>query len=89
MLKAALAGLVLSVSGFANAGLITFTDRALYEAYINGAVMDDFLDVTDGSGSTGIRSGYSWNMSDFGCASGTGQCGDNSAQNFSYDDNYI
>jgi hypothetical protein len=89
VLKAALAGLILSVSSFANAGIITFTDRVDYEAYINGAITDDFLDVTDGSGSTGVRSGYNWDMSDFGCASGPGQCGDNSSQNFSYDDNYI
>ncbi len=31
MLKAALAGLILSISGFANAGLITYDDRTVFE----------------------------------------------------------
>jgi len=87
MLKAAVAGLVLSVSSLANAGIITFTDRAIYEAYISGSVLDDMLDVSQSFNTGGIRSGYNWNMNDYGCV--TSGCGDMSSQGMSYDDNYI
>jgi len=42
MLKAALAGLVLSVSGFSNATLITFNDAALFEAAAGTLNTEDF-----------------------------------------------
>ncbi len=87
MLKASLVGLVLSMSSLANAGIITFTDRASYEAYITNSVLDEMLDVSQSFNTGGVRSGYSWNMSDYGCV--TGGCGDQLSQGMSYDDNYI
>lgn len=42
MLKTALVGLVISVSGFANAGLIEFSDRASFETAIGTSTTIDF-----------------------------------------------
>ncbi len=82
MLKAAVAGLVLSVSGFANAGLITFDNRIDFQNYVSSFQLDDLASVTKGGSSSGQdRGDYSWNMNSYGCQT-TGDCGDNSSVGF-------
>jgi hypothetical protein len=82
MLKVAVAGLVLSVSGFANAGLISFDNRIDFQNYVSSFQLDDLTSVTQGVSSLGQdRGDYSWNMSSYGCQT-TGDCGDNSSEGF-------
>ena len=71
-LKAAIVSLVLSVSSFANAGLITFNDIAAFDAYTGGGVVDD-LESSDWSKT--VSSGdFAWTMNDYHCENGQG-CG--------------
>jgi hypothetical protein len=62
MLKAAVAGLVLSVSGFANAGMIVFTDEASWLAATSSVTTIDFNTGSDqvGRGSNYTESGVTF-----------------------------
>jgi hypothetical protein len=68
------------------AAVLTFTDRATFQAAVSGYTVDDLNDLTDGQelDSNIDRGAYSIHMRSYGCASGPGQCGDNSAQGFEY-----
>jgi len=82
-----LLGGALLAGGAALAGTITFDDRATFEAYVSGEITDDLLDIAQGGLLSGVRSGYSWSMSDYGCV--TTGCGDPSSQGMSYADNFF
>lgn len=77
---------LLLASGLAQADVLTFTDRAAFQAAVADYQVDDLNDLRDGQGRDASiqRDGYSINIQSYGCASGPGQCGDNSAQGFFY-----
>lgn len=81
-LGAALVACLASLS--AQADVLTFTDRAAFEAAVAGRTVDNLDDVTDGWTDHIERSAYSINIQAYGCNSGPSQCGDNSAQGFKY-----
>jgi hypothetical protein len=68
----------------AQAAVLTFTDRAAFEAAVSGYTVDDLNDLDDGFMNTIARGAYSIEIESFGCKSGAFQCGDNSAQGFQY-----
>lgn len=68
----------------AQAAVLTFTDRASFEAAVAGHTVDNLNDLTDGLQSSIDRGAYSINIRSWGCSSGPGQCGNNSAQGFEY-----
>lgn len=75
MLKAAFAGFVITVSGFSNAGFITFNDRVAFDAYVGTTVVDDLESVGTSLGGTRktVDSGdFSWTMQDYNCEDGNG-----------------
>lgn len=64
-LKTALTALVLATSSlvsFANAGIVTFTDRDLFEAYVNNVIVDG-LETVEGMLINGTR--QTTNSNDF------------------------
>ena len=63
---------ILCSSFFTSAGIITFTDRSLFESYINDFVVDELDGISLGHTSGHSRNGYSWTMDDFGCVNNTG-----------------
>ena len=63
---------MLCSSFFTSAGIITFTDRSLFESYINDFVVDELNGISLGRTSGQSRNGYSWTMDDFGCVNNTG-----------------
>ncbi|TWX48097.1 PEP-CTERM sorting domain-containing protein [Colwellia hornerae] len=74
-LKAALVSTILVVSSFANAGLITFNDRASFEAYIGGEITDNLESAGTSRGSSTHTVGsndFSWTMNDYNCEDGDG-----------------
>ncbi len=76
-LKTALVSTIIVVSSFANAGIITFNDRASYDAYTGGGIIDDMESASTRAGSSlhTVASGdFSWTMSDYNCENGSG-CG--------------
>lgn len=81
-LGAALVACLASLS--AQADVLTFTDRAAFEAAVAGRTVDNLDDVTDGRRDYIERSAYRIDIPVFGCNSGPSQCGDNSAQGFEY-----
>lgn len=68
----------------AQGAVLTFTDRAAFEAAVSGYTVDDLNDLNDGPMSTINRGAYNINIQSYGCKSGAFQCGDNSAQGFQY-----
>ena len=80
-------GSVLLANQAALGAIITFDDRATFEAFLSGEVTDDLLDITQGAGLSGVRSGYSWSMNSYGCV--TTGCGDPTSQGMSYADNFF
>lgn len=79
---AALVACLASLS--AQADVLTFTDRAAFEAAVSGHTLDDLDDLTDGTKTNIDRGDYTINIWSFGCNSGPSQCGDNTAQGFKY-----
>lgn len=77
---------LLLASSFAQADVLTFTDRAAFQAAVAGHQVDDLNDLLDGQGGDSFiqRDGYSINIQSYGCVSGPAQCGENSAQGFFY-----
>ena len=65
---------MLCSSFLTSAGIITFTDRSLFESYINDFVVDELNGISIGIGSTlgRSRTGYSWTMNDYGCVNSSG-----------------
>ena len=63
---------MLCSSFFTSAGIITFTDRSLFESYINDFVVDELNGISIGSTLGRSRNGYSWTMNDFGCVNSSG-----------------
>ena len=66
------------------AAVVTYTDRASFEAAAAGLTVDTLVDVAYGLASNVNRGAYTYTMSSFGCQGGAGACGDNSAQGFFY-----
>ncbi|MFT4938920.1 MAG: hypothetical protein ACI88A_001952 [Paraglaciecola sp.] len=71
-IQVVLACTVFAISSFANAGLITFNDKAAFDAYTGGGVVDD-LESSDWS-NTVLSGDFAWTMSDYHCENGQG-CG--------------
>lgn len=60
-------------SSFAtHAGIITFTDRALFQSYINDFVLDEFNEITLATSYDISRTGYNWTMPGYGCVNSFG-----------------
>jgi hypothetical protein len=73
--QAALVSTVFAISSFANAGLITFNDKAAFVAYTGGGIVDDLESAgssTGGSTHTTASNDFSWTMSDYNCENGSG-----------------
>lgn len=68
----------------AQATVLTFTDRAAFEAAVAGHTVDDLNDLNDGRVDDLDRGAYTFAAPAYGCSSGPFQCGDNSAQGFEY-----
>jgi hypothetical protein len=70
----------------AQASILTFTDRAAFQAAVAGYTVDNLNNLTDGEGRDASinRGDYTIHIESYGCASGPGQCGDNSASGFVY-----
>ena len=68
------------------AAVLTFKDRASFEAAVSGHTIDDLDNLSDGEGGSSAinRGAYTINFRSFGCSSGPSMCGDNSAQGFEY-----
>lgn len=81
-LSVALIAFLASLS--AQAAVLTFTDRAAFEAAVSGHTIDRLNDLTDGPANNIDRGAYTINIQSYGCSSGPYQCGDNSAQGFEY-----
>jgi hypothetical protein len=85
MFKQVSLGLVAIVASLnTHASVLTFSDRAAFEAAVGAYTVDNLDDLTDGPFTSRNRSDYTININSFGCNSGPGQCGDNSAQGFVY-----
>jgi len=72
-LKVTVIGLFLAISSVAhvaNARLLTFTDKATFDAYTGGGVVDD-LESADSNG-TVISGDFYWTMIDYNCRDGSG-----------------
>ena len=73
--QAVLVSIAFAISSFANAGLITFNDKALFDAYTGGGVVDDMESAGSSTGSsthTTATNDFSWTMSDYNCENGYG-----------------
>lgn len=81
-LSVALIAFLASLS--AQAAILTFTDRAAFEAAVAGHTVDRLNDLTDGPANNIDRGAYTINIQSWGCSSGPSQCGNNSAQGFEY-----
>jgi hypothetical protein len=68
----------------AQAAVLTFTDRAVFEAAVSNHSVDNLDNLTDGWVNYIDRGAYTINIQSYGCSSGPSQCGDNSAQGFEY-----
>ena len=68
----------------AQAAVLTFTDRATFEAAVSGHTVDTLDDLADGRTDNIDRGAYSINIQTFGCSSGPNMCGDNSTQGLHY-----
>lgn len=75
---------VSAASCAAQSAVLTFTDRAAFQAAATGYSLDNLNNVGDGSQITRDRGAYTIDFTSFGCSSGVGQCGNNSAQGFTY-----
>lgn len=85
MLNKLICALIASLASISvQASVLTFTDRAAFQAAVAGYTVDNLNSLVDGPRSVTDRGAYSINMSSFGCSSGAGQCGDNSPQGFTY-----
>lgn len=84
-LKSVVTATLLGGAFAAQAALITYTDRTTFLAALSSSTTDNLNDITDGVKSGGVdRGAYSWTMDSFGCNSGPGQCGENSADGMFY-----
>lgn len=85
-MKQSVVALFVFVSWFssiaAHAGIISFTDRSLFESYINDFVVDEFNDINLGPAFGRSRAGYSWTMNDYGCVNSLGCTSPNSVNPF-------
>ncbi|MFC5480227.1 PEP-CTERM sorting domain-containing protein [Massilia suwonensis] len=66
------------------AAVLTFTDRAAFEAAVSAHTVDRLDDLFDGPTNMIDRNAYQINIQAYRCSSGPFQCGDNSAQGFQY-----
>ena len=83
-LLCALAGLAL-VTANASAGVITYTNRAAFEAAVGSFTTDNLDNVQQGSLPAGLNRGnYAFTMNSYGCVGGPGECGDNQIDGFFY-----
>lgn len=82
--KLAIALITLLASFSAQAAVLTFTDRATFEAAVAGRTVDTLNDLVDGPRSSTNRGAYTINIQSWGCSSGPNQCGNNSSQGFEY-----
>lgn len=84
-LKSVVTATLLCAAFAAQAAVVAYTDRTTFLAALSSSTTDNLNDITDGPKSGGVdRGAYSWTMYSFGCNSGPGQCGDNSADGMFY-----
>jgi hypothetical protein len=85
MKKQIIAGLIAALASLsAQADVVTFTDRAAFQAAVAGYTVDDLDSLANGFQNTMDRGAYTINIQSYGCTNGAGDCGDNSAQGFNY-----
>lgn len=80
--KIFLAAALLVSAVSAQATILTFTDRAAFQAAATGYTLDNLNTVSEGRFSTADRGAYTINISSYGCANGPGSCG--STTGFTY-----
>lgn len=82
-MKTKIMAATLILSSSANAAILTFDDRATFEAYVGGVTIDTLEDMSSSWYGSLDRGDYTYDGSAYGCTNSLA-CGDNSNQGFSY-----
>ncbi len=82
-IKTKIMAATLILSSSANAAILTFDDRATFEAYVNGVTIDTLENLSSSYYFSLNRGDYTYDASAAGCTNSL-DCGDNSNQGFSY-----
>ncbi|MDO6446499.1 PEP-CTERM sorting domain-containing protein [Colwellia sp. 1_MG-2023] len=91
MLKATLAGLILSLSGYASAGIITFNDRITFENYLSSFQTDGFDNFVTGTTQISlVRNDFTINSSNTTYQADENYCnGYNDSLSFTCNNDYL